>query len=401
VLKRVKARVQVGIAEGGGAQQSRTRARVDQYHHLQQCSMVARARPQQAPARRPASGRHPRRPRRPRRQLSRPPHAPHAQGAEEMGQMEHLLNVYVSRAAKGSCADFLGYCEVSDSEATARMTAGLWLVSAPAGPGGARRLCPPRGCALAAACRAPLHAARRAPGAPPPCAGGTAGRWPAPARCRPQPPPLHRPAAVALRGQPHAVLLPQAPRHRGGAGRGPGRGGGAGGAHRDEADLRQPGGERRAAPRRLPLACCQLQTGPVCVRPSRTRRRRRPHPPRARRRAARRRCTPRGWCTATSSRSTSSSPRPRCASSSSTWAPRRTCGAAPTTGPRSPSWTQTTARRSRCGARSCLAPLPRGCSGLHPWGHPPAAHHPPPPPTTAHRPRSMCCPPTRRTWRRR
>jgi hypothetical protein len=52
-----------------------------------------------------------------------------------MGQMEHLLNVYVSRAAKGSCADFLGYCEVSDREATARMTAGVWLVSAPAGPG--------------------------------------------------------------------------------------------------------------------------------------------------------------------------------------------------------------------------------------------------------------------------
>jgi hypothetical protein len=50
------------------------------------------------------------------------------QGAEEMGQMEHLLNVYVSRAAKGSCADFLGYCEVPDREATMRLTAGLWLV---------------------------------------------------------------------------------------------------------------------------------------------------------------------------------------------------------------------------------------------------------------------------------
>jgi hypothetical protein len=45
--------------------------------------------------------------------------------------MEHLLNVYVSRAAKGSCADFLGYCEVADREATSRLTAGLWLVSRP------------------------------------------------------------------------------------------------------------------------------------------------------------------------------------------------------------------------------------------------------------------------------
>lgn len=42
--------------------------------------------------------------------------------------MEHLLNVYASRVARGHCADFLGYCEVDDSEANPRLTAGLWLV---------------------------------------------------------------------------------------------------------------------------------------------------------------------------------------------------------------------------------------------------------------------------------
>ncbi|GLI68475.1 hypothetical protein VaNZ11_012901 [Volvox africanus] len=50
------------------------------------------------------------------------------QGAEEMSQMEHLLNVYASRVARGHCADFQGYCEVADSEATGRLTPGLWLV---------------------------------------------------------------------------------------------------------------------------------------------------------------------------------------------------------------------------------------------------------------------------------
>ncbi|PNW72528.1 hypothetical protein CHLRE_16g688526v5 [Chlamydomonas reinhardtii] len=50
------------------------------------------------------------------------------EGAEEMSQMEHLLNVYASRVARGHCADFLGYCEVADSEANVRLTAGLWLV---------------------------------------------------------------------------------------------------------------------------------------------------------------------------------------------------------------------------------------------------------------------------------
>ena len=51
------------------------------------------------------------------------------QGAEEMGQMEHLLNVYASKAAKGSIADFVGYVEVADEEATTRLTQGTWLVS--------------------------------------------------------------------------------------------------------------------------------------------------------------------------------------------------------------------------------------------------------------------------------
>lgn len=46
-----------------------------------------------------------------------------------MGQMEHLLNVYAQRVAKGSIADFLGYCEVEEDDATSRLTEGLWLVS--------------------------------------------------------------------------------------------------------------------------------------------------------------------------------------------------------------------------------------------------------------------------------
>jgi hypothetical protein len=51
------------------------------------------------------------------------------QGAEEMAQMEHLMNVYASKAAKGGIAEFLGYCEVAASEANYRLTEGLWLVS--------------------------------------------------------------------------------------------------------------------------------------------------------------------------------------------------------------------------------------------------------------------------------
>ena len=46
-----------------------------------------------------------------------------------MGQMEHLLNVYASKAAKGSIADFVGYIEVSEAQATTKLTQGVWLVS--------------------------------------------------------------------------------------------------------------------------------------------------------------------------------------------------------------------------------------------------------------------------------
>jgi hypothetical protein len=63
-----------------------------------------------------------------------------AQGAEEMAQMEHLLNVYASRVARGHVADFLGYCEVAADEASARLTQGLWLVRPPVIRAGAVRL---------------------------------------------------------------------------------------------------------------------------------------------------------------------------------------------------------------------------------------------------------------------
>jgi len=42
--------------------------------------------------------------------------------------MEHLMNVYASKAAKGSIAEFLGFCEVAAHEANYRLTEGLWLV---------------------------------------------------------------------------------------------------------------------------------------------------------------------------------------------------------------------------------------------------------------------------------
>ena len=50
-----------------------------------------------------------------------------------MGQMEHLLNVYVAKAAAGSVAEFMGYIEVSEEEASSRLTPGLWLVRGAAG----------------------------------------------------------------------------------------------------------------------------------------------------------------------------------------------------------------------------------------------------------------------------
>ena len=40
----------------------------------------------------------------------------------------HQLNVYASKAAKGSIADFVGYIEVGEHEATTKLTQGVWLV---------------------------------------------------------------------------------------------------------------------------------------------------------------------------------------------------------------------------------------------------------------------------------
>ena len=54
-----------------------------------------------------------------------------AQGALEMGEMEHLLNVYASRSAPNSIADFVGYAQVGEHEANRRLTEGLWLVRDP------------------------------------------------------------------------------------------------------------------------------------------------------------------------------------------------------------------------------------------------------------------------------
>lgn len=52
------------------------------------------------------------------------------QGAAEMGENEHLLNVYVKNNARGSCAEFFGYTVVdrSDRVADKRITRGKWLV---------------------------------------------------------------------------------------------------------------------------------------------------------------------------------------------------------------------------------------------------------------------------------
>ena len=52
-----------------------------------------------------------------------------------MGQMEHLLNVYASKSAKNSIANFLGYVQVMPSEASRTLTEGLWLVGTCFKPG--------------------------------------------------------------------------------------------------------------------------------------------------------------------------------------------------------------------------------------------------------------------------
>ncbi len=42
--------------------------------------------------------------------------------------MEHLINIYASKSARGSIADFMGYVDVNPDEAAARLTAGRWLM---------------------------------------------------------------------------------------------------------------------------------------------------------------------------------------------------------------------------------------------------------------------------------
>lgn len=50
-------------------------------------------------------------------------------GAQRIQEMEHVLNVYVNRACNAtSVAPFLGYLEVDDSNASGKLTPGLWLV---------------------------------------------------------------------------------------------------------------------------------------------------------------------------------------------------------------------------------------------------------------------------------
>eukprot|EP00884_Botryococcus_braunii_P000646 jgi/Botrbrau1/10582/Bobra.0358s0005.1 len=53
---------------------------------------------------------------------------PRVEGAAEMNEMEHLLNVYASKAAKNSVAEFIGYCNVGYEEASRNLTEGLWLI---------------------------------------------------------------------------------------------------------------------------------------------------------------------------------------------------------------------------------------------------------------------------------
>ena len=50
------------------------------------------------------------------------------QGAEEMHEMELALNQYAAKVARGHCAHFIGYCTVTEKEATASLTPGMWLV---------------------------------------------------------------------------------------------------------------------------------------------------------------------------------------------------------------------------------------------------------------------------------
>jgi len=53
---------------------------------------------------------------------------PRVEGAQQMVEMEHMLNIHVSANAKGACANFLGYMNVSPKEASGRISQGLWLM---------------------------------------------------------------------------------------------------------------------------------------------------------------------------------------------------------------------------------------------------------------------------------
>jgi hypothetical protein len=45
-----------------------------------------------------------------------------------MGEMERLMNLKCTKAARGSIAPFLGYANVAPEEAAGPLTSGLWLV---------------------------------------------------------------------------------------------------------------------------------------------------------------------------------------------------------------------------------------------------------------------------------
>jgi hypothetical protein len=53
------------------------------------------------------------------------------QGAEEMADMEKIINERVVKRAPGSCAQYLGSCQISAEDAkylTPKLTEGLWLI---------------------------------------------------------------------------------------------------------------------------------------------------------------------------------------------------------------------------------------------------------------------------------
>jgi hypothetical protein len=83
--------------------------------------------------------------------------------------MEHLINVTASKAARGGVAEFMGYCEVEEHEASRSLTPGLWLVRACAcarvlgeGPSSGPRLAPACAAGLTCAprCQLPARSSR-------------------------------------------------------------------------------------------------------------------------------------------------------------------------------------------------------------------------------------------------